>query len=196
MERLCGTGGLQPFQLNAGVGTACGKPPTMRHPRRAAHGRCCLHAVSTAQPSEGENGQRPTYRALSVVPLEALYGVAPPLSGGCACVRTSTLFRLGRDRPHRWNIVPMAVQSNQTPLARPLFWRRGLRTEVLQTISDAARFITRLPREYDGRLHWRLAGATLEAADRHPEDADLLRTATLAMENALATEHMLMAPPG
>jgi hypothetical protein len=90
----------------------------------------------------------------------------------------------------------MAAQSNQTLLARPLSVRWGQVTKDLRTISDAARFITRLPKEYDGRLHWRLAGATLEAADRHPEDADLLRTATLAMENALATEKMLMARPG
>jgi hypothetical protein len=36
-----------------------------------------------------------------------------------------------------------------------------------------------------------LAGAMLEAADRRPDDVELLRTATIAMENALATERML-----
>jgi hypothetical protein len=41
-------------------------------------------------------------------------------------------------------------------------------------------------------LHWQLAGSTLEAADAHPGNADLLRTATLALKNALVTERMLM----
>jgi hypothetical protein len=85
----------------------------------------------------------------------------------------------------------VTVQQNQTPLARPIIVRSGVLAADIRTIADAAAFIIRLPKEYDGRLHWGLAGATLEAADRHPLDADLLRTATAAMENALATEEML-----
>jgi hypothetical protein len=85
----------------------------------------------------------------------------------------------------------MTALNNSTPLARPLVVRSGVLAADIRTISDAAMFITNLPKMYDGRLHWTLAGSTLEAADRHPEDADLLRTATLAMENALVTERML-----
>ena len=86
----------------------------------------------------------------------------------------------------------MNALLNNTSLERPLSVRFGLLATDIQTIGDAAMFITKLPKQYDGRLHWSLAGSTLEAADRHPGNTDLLRTATLAMENALATERMLM----
>jgi hypothetical protein len=86
----------------------------------------------------------------------------------------------------------MTALLNSTPLERPLFVRSGVLAADIRTISDAAMFIVKLPKVYDGRLHWSLAGSTLEAADRHPENADLLLTATLAMENALATERMLL----
>jgi hypothetical protein len=85
----------------------------------------------------------------------------------------------------------MRIQLNITPLERPLSVRWGLFTAELETVRDAAVFIMQLPKQYDGQLHWSLAGSTLDAADRHPESSDLLRTATSAMENALATERML-----
>jgi hypothetical protein len=86
----------------------------------------------------------------------------------------------------------MTVRSNSTTrLEKPLAVRCGLLAADIRTISDAALFITRLPKRYDGELHWTLAGSTLEAADRHPTDAGLLKTASRAMENALKTEQML-----
>ncbi len=52
-------------------------------------------------------------------------------------------------------------------------------------------FIIKLPKEHDGRFHWRTAGANLEAADRNPGNADLLNIATRSLDNALRTENML-----
>jgi hypothetical protein len=85
----------------------------------------------------------------------------------------------------------MPVDTNLTPLEQPLAVRSGVLAADIRTISDAAKFIRSLPKDYDGRLHWSLAGKMLEFADAYPKDKDLLRTATLAMKNALATERML-----
>ena len=85
----------------------------------------------------------------------------------------------------------MGVQHNPAPLERPLSVRWALHSAELRTIGDAAMFIMKLPKQYDGQLHWSLAGTTLEAADRHPEDRERLQEATQAMENALATDQML-----
>ncbi len=85
----------------------------------------------------------------------------------------------------------MAVDTNSTPLDKLLVVRSGVLAADIRTISDAAGFIRRLPKEYDGRLHWTLAGRSLEVADAFPDNAELLEVATLAMENALATERVL-----
>jgi hypothetical protein len=85
----------------------------------------------------------------------------------------------------------MTVDTNSTALEQLLMVRSGLLAADIRTISDAAKFIRSLPTDYAGRLHWQLAEAVLEAADRNPGNADLLRTATLALKNALATERML-----
>ena len=85
----------------------------------------------------------------------------------------------------------MTVDTNSTALEQPLVVRSGVLATDIRTISDAAKFIRSLPAGYAGRLHWQLAGAVLEAADASPDNADLLRTASLAVKNALATERML-----
>ena len=85
----------------------------------------------------------------------------------------------------------MTVDTNSTALEQPLMVRSGVLAADIRTISDAAKFIRSLPADRAGRLHWHLAGATLEAADRNPGNGDLLRTATLAVKNALTTERML-----
>jgi hypothetical protein len=77
------------------------------------------------------------------------------------------------------------------PLYYPIVALLGRDRVDIRTIGDAAAFIVNLPKSYDGRLHWSLAGSTLEAAHEHPNDIDLLRTATMAFEKALATEEML-----
>jgi hypothetical protein len=94
--------------------------------------------------------------------------------------------------PQEKDELDLRVQLNLTPLEWPLSVRWGLFAAELRTIRDAAMFIMRLPKQYDGQLHWTSAGATLEAAGRYPENSNLLRTATLAMENALATDQMLL----
>jgi hypothetical protein len=85
----------------------------------------------------------------------------------------------------------MTADANSTPLEQPLMARSGVLTADIRTISDAAKFIRSLPADYAGWLHWQLAGTVLEVADRNPDSADLLRTATLALKNALSTERML-----
>jgi hypothetical protein len=52
-------------------------------------------------------------------------------------------------------------------------------------------FIATLPSHYEA-LHWRLAGSAIVAAARQHNDAETLETATDAMENALATDGMLV----
>jgi len=85
----------------------------------------------------------------------------------------------------------MTADTNSTPLERPLIVRSGVLAADIRTISDAANFIRGLPKEYDGRLHWSLAGKLLEVADANPVNAEFLQLATDAMEIALATEQML-----
>ena len=87
----------------------------------------------------------------------------------------------------------MNARRNCAHLERPIHVRHGACAVDLCTIGDAANFIVILPADFDGRLHWALAGSTLEAASREPNNVDLKVTATLAMENALATEGMLCA---
>jgi hypothetical protein len=85
----------------------------------------------------------------------------------------------------------MMILSDR-PLAYPLTAQRDsydYATDI-RTIGDAATFIVTLPKRYDA-LHWRLAGSTICGAHNHPENADLLETATLALETALATDGML-----
>jgi len=86
----------------------------------------------------------------------------------------------------------MAALFNHSPLTRPLSVRPDMLATDIRTVSDAALFIRRLPKEVGSRLHWTLAGAALEATDRHPYDENLLQISTLAMENALANENMLV----
>ena len=62
----------------------------------------------------------------------------------------------------------MTVDTNSTALEQPLMVRSGVLAADIRTISDAAKFIRSLPADCAGRLHWHLAGATLEAADRNP----------------------------
>ena len=52
-------------------------------------------------------------------------------------------------------------------------------------------FITNLPKNHDGKLHWLIAGNSLENAHRKPDDLELLEHATRSIENALRTERML-----
>jgi hypothetical protein len=79
----------------------------------------------------------------------------------------------------------MEVITHSTPLKNELHLKSGT---VLRTIGDAAMFIIKLPKEYDGRFHWRTAGANLEAADR---DTANLQVATESLKQALRTENML-----
>jgi hypothetical protein len=85
----------------------------------------------------------------------------------------------------------MNARFNSTPLECPFYLKPGLSTDLIRTVGDAALFITKLPKEHDGRLHWSTAGANLEAADRHPKNSHLLGVATRSMKNALETEKML-----
>lgn len=85
----------------------------------------------------------------------------------------------------------MAVDTNSTPLEQPLTVRSGLLAADIRTISDAAKFIRNLPDDFAGRIHWELTCTALEAADKNPSNAESLRTATLALKKALATERML-----
>ena len=85
----------------------------------------------------------------------------------------------------------MTAFTNETPLSHPLLLKPGHSSEIIRTIGDAARFIVKLPKENEKSLHWMLAGACLEAVDRHPEDPSLLDTATMSVENALVTDKML-----
>ena len=79
----------------------------------------------------------------------------------------------------------MEALANSTPLKYELHLTSGT---ILRTIGDAANFIKQLPKEHDGRFHWRTAGANLEAADR---DIANLQVANESLENALRTENML-----
>jgi hypothetical protein len=82
------------------------------------------------------------------------------------------------------------IVSNR-PLTYPLILKPELSPHVIRTIGDAAIFITNLPKEHDGKLHWRAAGSYLEAAHRKPYDSELLDRATRSVESALRTEGML-----
>ena len=61
---------------------------------------------------------------------------------------------------------------------------------MISTIRDAAAFIRNLPKKYNGKLHWTVAGAALDAATVH-EGKELISHATRAMKNALETDNML-----
>jgi hypothetical protein len=84
----------------------------------------------------------------------------------------------------------VAVDTNTARLEEPIKAAYGVAATDLRTIAEAAKFIRNLPSSWDA-IHWRLAGSALLAADSHPNDAGLLRTATLALKNALATDGML-----
>jgi hypothetical protein len=85
----------------------------------------------------------------------------------------------------------MDALLNTTALSWPLNLKPGMEAVTFTTIADAALFIVKLPKDHDGRLHWTIAGAALESAHKRPDSAEALQHATLAMENALATERML-----
>jgi hypothetical protein len=93
--------------------------------------------------------------------------------------------------PRKRGASPVTVDTNPTPLKEPISVRSGALAADIRTVIDAADFIRKLPLNFDGRLHWSLAGRLLEAVDANPDNTDLLHTATLAMKNALATEGML-----
>ncbi len=81
----------------------------------------------------------------------------------------------------------MDVLTDTVSLSRSLFLKSN---EVITTIGESALYITKLPREYDGRLHWMTAGSNLEAASKH-HTADLIEVATDSMAIALATDAFL-----
>jgi hypothetical protein len=88
----------------------------------------------------------------------------------------------------------MAVDSNKTPLERPIRALDGVTAIEIRTIADAARFVRNLPSSADD-IHWRLVGGVLKGVDEYPDDTDLMRTATLALEHALTTHGMLGREP-
>src|SRR5262249_18445946 len=83
-----------------------------------------LENVMSGQRHKGANRgeQRPTYRALSVVPIEALYGVVPPLSGRCpgrcpapeSCPSSLILHRQHRRLDRSWQQEPRASACRAT----------------------------------------------------------------------------------
>ena len=85
----------------------------------------------------------------------------------------------------------MDALLDNTPLRYQLSVKPGFYTSEIQTVGDAALFIIKLPKEYDCRLHWTLAGNAVTDAYRRRGDASALEHATRAMENALATDRML-----
>jgi hypothetical protein len=85
----------------------------------------------------------------------------------------------------------MDALLDNTALLYPLNVRPGFYMFEIQTIGDAALFIIKLPKEFDGRLHWTLAGTAVTQAHRRRGDASALEHATLTMETALATDRML-----
>jgi hypothetical protein len=89
----------------------------------------------------------------------------------------------------------MMILLSERPLAIPLRAQRNIYDygSDIRTIGQAAAFIITLPKSCDS-LHWRLAGSTVSGAFYHPDDTDLLNTATCALENALATDGMLAEP--
>jgi hypothetical protein len=74
----------------------------------------------------------------------------------------------------------------------PIYLNGRHGADMLLTIGDAAKFITRLPGHYDG-IEWRLAGGGIEAADRFPDNLDLLAHATRALLFALEVDGMLQS---
>ena len=82
----------------------------------------------------------------------------------------------------------MEALTNSTPLEHQLHLKSG---KTLRTIGEAAMFIRQLPKKLDGEFHWTTARASLEAADRNPDDVYLLKTATQFLENALRTDSLL-----
>ena len=87
--------------------------------------------------------------------------------------------------------TPMDALLNNTPLLYPLSVKPGFYTSEIQTVGDAALFIIKLPKEYEGRLHWTLARNAITQAHRSQGDASALEHATSAMARALATDRML-----
>jgi hypothetical protein len=84
--------------------------------------------------------------------------------------------------------------TDMTPLSRSLRIRsrQRLDTEDINTISDAAMHIMRLPQEEYHQLHWKLVLASLEAASAAPTDDDLLHHATESMADALKTDGLMI----
>jgi hypothetical protein len=85
----------------------------------------------------------------------------------------------------------MDALLNYTPLLYPLSVKPGFYMFEIQTVGDAALFIIKLPKEYDARLHWTMAGIAVTRAHRRQGDASALEHATLAMESALRTDRLL-----
>ena len=85
----------------------------------------------------------------------------------------------------------MEALLDNTPLWCPLSVKPGFYMSEIQTVGDAALFIIKLPKEYDARLHWRMAGNAVTRAHRRQGDASALEHATSAMESALRTDRLL-----
>jgi hypothetical protein len=76
---------------------------------------------------------------------------------------------------------------NLAPLTKPLRIKGGYGVSTLHTLADAGAFLQRFGNE--GQLHWEVAAAALDAADKDPK---LIDHATRAMENALKTDNLLL----
>jgi hypothetical protein len=90
----------------------------------------------------------------------------------------------------------MKALTDETRLIRSLRLKPGHSTDVIETLSDAALFIYKLPQQTKGELHWQNATNALEAAADKPGNQDLLHGATNSMENALKTNQMLREGAG
>jgi hypothetical protein len=80
--------------------------------------------------------------------------------------------------------------GNQTKLIRPIYLKSGCYTDVIITVADAAKVITKLPESYES-LPMTLAGSALEAVDELPEVDYLLEHATAAVHFAMLDAGLL-----
>ena len=88
----------------------------------------------------------------------------------------------------------MRALTNSTPLGEVLHVKSEYSPRMIRTIGEAADFIVKLPKQYDGKLHWTMAGAALDAAT-DKTNSERISHATRAMKNALLTDNMLAIAP-
>ena len=81
--------------------------------------------------------------------------------------------------------------TDSRPLTRTLWLKPKCEVARIDTLSDTAIFIIKMPSAFDGLL-WQAAGAALEAAAIAQDNDDLLRYATESMAEALRTDDFLL----